>query len=138
MTISEKVAYLKGLADGMKLDEASESNQLILKVIDVLGDVAESVDTLDDDISMLYEQVDAIDQDLGDIEEDFYDFDDEGDEDEDELNDLYQFEVTCPTCGTEVYFDEEELQKGEIACPECGEILEFDIDEDESEADAEE
>ena len=37
MTISEKVAYLKGLADGLDLDqETSKEGKLIAKIIDVL------------------------------------------------------------------------------------------------------
>ena len=40
MTISEKVAYLKGLADGLDLDqETSKEGKLIAKIIDVLEDV---------------------------------------------------------------------------------------------------
>ena len=37
MTISEKVAYLKGLADGLDLDkEPSKEGKIIAKIIDVL------------------------------------------------------------------------------------------------------
>lgn len=40
MTISEKVAYLKGLADGLDLDkEPSKEGKIIAKIIDVLEDV---------------------------------------------------------------------------------------------------
>ena len=37
MTITEKVAYLKGLADGLDLDkDPSKEGKLIAKIIDIL------------------------------------------------------------------------------------------------------
>ena len=48
MTISEKVAYLKGLADGLDLDqETSKEGKLIAKIIDVLEDVGFAVEDLE-------------------------------------------------------------------------------------------
>jgi transposase len=38
------------------------------------------------------------------------------------------YDATCPSCGEEITFDEETLEKGSIRCPNCGEILEFDLD----------
>ena len=38
MTSSEKVAYLKGLMEGMKLDEASDTGKLLKVIADILGD----------------------------------------------------------------------------------------------------
>lgn len=38
------------------------------------------------------------------------------------------YDVTCPTCGEELSFDEETLKEGSIRCPVCGELLEFDLD----------
>lgn len=63
-------------------------------------------------------------------EEDYYD-EDEEDEDEDFAYDGVLYDVTCPTCGEEITFDEDTLSFGSIQCPECGEELEFDLDSDE-------
>ena len=41
MEISEKVAYLKGLAEGLKLDEETKEGKLIAAIIDVLDAMAE-------------------------------------------------------------------------------------------------
>ena len=53
----------------------------------------------------------------------------EGDEDEDEelSYDGVLYDVTCPSCGKEITFDEETLEQGSITCPDCGEVLEFDL-----------
>ena len=39
MGISEKVAYLKGLAEGLKLDAESNEGKLFAAIIDVLEDM---------------------------------------------------------------------------------------------------
>ena len=42
MEISEKVAYLKGLAEGLNLDTDSKEGKLIAAIIDVLDDMPRS------------------------------------------------------------------------------------------------
>ena len=133
MTITEKVAYLKGLAEGMKMDSSTNEGKLLLAMIDALDDIALTVSDLEDTVAELSAQVDEIDDDLGAVEEDLYgDEDDECcGEDEDFEDTLY--EVECPSCGDIICLDEEMLDEGEIDCPNCGEKLEFDFeDEDES------
>ena len=34
--LSEQVAYLRGLADGMKIDDSTNEGKLLLKIVDVL------------------------------------------------------------------------------------------------------
>ena len=63
----------------------------------------------------------------------------EEDEDEDEDEEIEYdgiiYDVTCPSCGEEISFDEEVLNAGSITCPKCGEELEFDLDEEDEEED---
>ena len=60
MTSSEKVAYLKGLMEGMKLDEASDTGKLLKVIADILGDMAEDIEDVESDLYDLSEEVDAI------------------------------------------------------------------------------
>ena len=53
----------------------------------------------------------------------------EGDDEEVEYDGV-MYDVTCPSCGEEISFDEETLELGSITCPSCGEVLEFDLGED--------
>lgn len=122
MTITEKVAYLRGLSEGMKIDETTNEGRLFKAIIDVLDDMAFSIADVEDGLDEVGEQLEAIDEDLGNLEEDFY-----GDDEEDEDQELY--EVTCPSCNETICLDYETLQSGEIECPSCGEHLEFDLDE---------
>ena len=54
----------------------------------------------------------------------------EDEEDEEVEYDGVMYDVTCPSCGEEISFDEETLELGSITCPSCGEVLEFDLGED--------
>ena len=140
MTVTEKVSYLKGLAEGLGIDENEKNGKVIKAIIDVLDDLAFTVADLEDGFDELIEQVDAIDEDLGSLEDDFYEDEDEddedyeddfGDEDEFDFGDETLYEVKCPTCGEVITIDEEMLDEGSTKCPNCGEELEFDMDEDE-------
>ena len=125
MTVTEKVAYLKGLVEGLDFDADKKETKDINAVLDVLEDLALAVSDLDDEMAVVTEQLDAVDEDLADLEEVFYEELDDCDCDCDE--DMY--EVECPNCGELIYFDEEIILDGKADCPACGEILEFEVDE---------
>ena len=121
MTVTEKVAYLKGLAEGMGIAEDSKEGKLLKAVMDVLADLAVSVEDLEDYTAELTEQVDAIDEDLDALESEYYGDDDCCDDEE-------YYDVCCPSCNEEFCIDEETLLEGSIECPNCGEQIEFDTD----------
>ena len=133
MTTTEKVAYLKGLMEGMKLDTETNEGKLLSVIADILADMAEDMEDLSGDLCDLGEEVDALSDDLRDVE-DFL-CDEEGDDEEDEEDDeddeepLF-FEVTCPACDKTITVDEDVLNLGSIQCPNCGEMMEFEFDED--------
>ncbi len=135
MTISEKVAYLKGLMDGLDLGDSKEA-RVLKAVADVLDDMALSVEDLESSVDELSEQVDSIDEDLGELEEDLYG--DEDDDDDCDCDDEELYEVECPSCHDTICVDEEMLDEGEMECPNCGQLLEFDLDIDGCGCDCEE
>ena len=143
MTTAEKVAYLKGLMEGMNIDRESNEGKLFSVIADILNDVALDIEELESDIFDLGEDVDAISDDLSDVEdylfededEDDYDDDDEDYEEYDEDEEPLFFEVTCPACENTITVDEDVVNLGAIQCPNCGEMLEFEFDEDEEEDD---
>ena len=128
MTITERAAYIKGLAEGLGIDDSTKEGKIINALIGAIDDMSLTISDLESQIDELSEQVETID-------EDFYDLDDEcgcdceDDEDDDYLDgDLY--EVCCPTCGDTVCIDSDMLEEGQTTCPNCGELLEFDLEED--------
>ena len=69
MEISEKVAYLKGLAEGLALDTDTKEGKLIAAIIDVLDDMAEKFVDLEDELCDVEDGLDAVSDDLSDVEE---------------------------------------------------------------------
>ncbi|MGN0452687.1 MAG: CD1247 N-terminal domain-containing protein [Ruminococcus sp.] len=138
MTLTEKISYIRGLADGLKLDENKDEVKVLNAIMELLEDMAVSVADLEDLYDEMSDYIDEVDEDLAALEEDFYDecgccdCDDEFDCDdccsEDDFDtDTAYYEVTCGKCGEVICVDEDVLLEGEINCPQCGELLEFDF-----------
>lgn len=120
MTLLERVAYIRGLVEGLGIDEKDPMGRVVSEIVDVLDEMAASVEDMDNYMTELDEYVGEIDEDLEAVE-DFLDEEcDCADED-----DFYS--VVCPNCGEEFCVDDETAQKGELNCPNCGEELEFDM-----------
>ena len=139
MEITEKGAYLKGLLEGMELDTEKKEGKLLAAIIDVLDDIALEIEDLKDYADELGEGLDAVSDDLEDVEDVLFEEDEDEEEDyEEDLDDDEDcYATTCPTCEENIYFDESILEEGEVICPNCGEKLEFDLSSLEEEEEAE-
>ena len=85
----KKVSYLKGLAEGFKLDESKDENKLISGILDCLEMVSDELNILQTDFNQLEEYVNMVDDDLSDLEmifenDDLWDDDDFDDDEEDD------------------------------------------------------
>lgn len=152
MTITEKAAYIKGLVDGIELDESAKETKIIKALVDIIDDMALSIADAEDDIAVLADEIDdieehleAVDVDLADVEDivydeyDFEDFDDDCDFDCDccdgcDVEDYedFEYEVECPECGEIFCFDESVFEDDEpLTCPNCGMVIdEIEIEDD--------
>ncbi len=133
MTVAEKVAYIKGMFDGMALDtETSKEAKLLGAIIDVLEEVSLNLEDIEGDIEVLAEEIEAISDDLEVVEEelfeDDYDYEDEDEDDYDEDDDF--FEVECPNCEEELVIDASVLEAGVIQCPNCEERFAIDLSDE--------
>ena len=124
MGISEKVAYLKGLMEGLNIDEQTNEGKLFTAIVDVLDEIALEIEDLTDEVMELGDGLDVVSDDLSDVEDMVYD-DDDDDDDDDEEEECYA--TTCPECEEEIYFDDTVLEDGALLCPNCGAKLEFDL-----------
>lgn len=122
MTVSEKVSYLKGLAEGLDFDKNSKEGKILSAIIDVLDDMAYTIEDLDEGYTELSEYCEDIDKDLGDLEEYIYGDDEEEDEEDD---DLYTYK--CPNCGEEVFLDDEDFNDEDLKCPYCNTEMELEL-----------
>lgn len=105
MTIVEKAAYLKGLAEGLGVDQESKDGKLWNAVIDLVSDMAQEVE---------------------DLQESNLDFADVLDEISDELE--YLEELTC-----DLDSPEDDCSGDCASC--CFDCEDFDEDEEEEEED---
>ena len=136
MTTAEKVAYLRGLAEGYGTDPATKEGKLLATIVDILEDLALDQEDLNGALAELGEGLDAVSDDLEDVEELLFGDEEEDDgEDEDDEGEPWDgetvfYECQCPNCGETVTFEESVLAGGSIQCPACGETLEFDTEEE--------
>ncbi|MCI9473007.1 MAG: hypothetical protein HFF31_03255 [Flavonifractor sp.] len=128
MTISEKVAYLKGLAEGLDIDtEKSKEGKLISVMIGILEEVGLSIEDLEENTVALGEEIDALSDDLSDVEQ--LVFEDEDEEDGCGCEDGDFFETDCPSCGETLVIDAGVLDEGVIQCPSCKQKFALDLDD---------
>ncbi len=123
MTISEKVAYIQGLFDGLKLDtEKSGEARILSEVLDVLKEVGQQLDGMDAAMDQFDEELDTLGDAVADLEEAVFDDGDEEGAGSDGLDgeDEDFFEIPCPTCGEDLVVDDEALAAGVVDCPVCG------------------
>ena len=139
MTISEKVAYIQGLYDGLGLDgEKSGEARIISEMLDVLREVGQQLDGMDAAMDQFDEELDTLEDTVADLEEAVFDGGDEPmpddsfggyDDDED------FFVVPCPTCDEELVIDDEALAARVVDCPSCGGKFALSFDDEEESAD---
>ena len=148
MTVSEKVAYLKGLIDGMGFDADSKNGKLFHIISDILEDLAGDVLELRESSLEMAEDIDALTDDLADVEDFVYEGEEEderalpgcgyccgGSEDEEDDGEPVFFDVTCRSCGKTITVDEDIFDLGTVQCPNCGEMMFFGEEEDEPDKD---
>lgn len=122
--ISNRAAYLKGLADGLKLDTETNEGQLIDGILNLLTDMAEEMEMLNEEQGFIADKIDEIEDVIEIIGDETF-----GD-DYDDMDDMYT--LVCENCGAEIDLtgdDLDDIADGVFACPDCGEIIELDFDD---------
>lgn len=142
--LKARVSYLRGFTEGLELGEESKEQKVLQRIIDLLEDMTDEIEQLSIDYEELFEYTEAIDDDLTELEDDFYDEDDEDDEDDgyydgDILEEFADgFSMECPNCREIVVVDESILDHDdsiEVTCPGCGEVVLVDDEEWEMDTD---
>ena len=147
MELNKKAAYLQGLVDGLGIDDTTKEGKIIKAMSALLGEMAETIESVDEDLSRAYDQINDLSDELEDLEADLYeDEDDEDDSDAEEETDEDDdandddiasepfYEVACPNCGETVYVSEDDLDAREANCAHCGVTFEVALEGDDEEA----
>lgn len=132
--LANRIAYLRGLADGLEVGEKSSEGKMMVEIIEILNEIEGELRELHARVEEAEDYVEAMDEDLEDIElylfeddEDLYetvvDCEDDDDEyaafydlDDDEDAHLFEgqedphldttYEFSCPCCNNEIYLRE--------------------------------
>jgi DNA-directed RNA polymerase subunit delta len=130
--LNSRMGYLRGLSEGLGINDDTKEGKIIRQLISFLDDIVESVQSMQEDYDELFSYVEAIDEDLTDLENGFFEDDDDDedyeDDDDYEEDDDYDvsFTVECPECRQEVAIDEDILEDEEsleVLCPNCGRVV---------------
>lgn len=122
--ISNRAAYLKGLADGLKLDKETTEGQLIDGILNLLGDMSEEMEMLDQEQAFLADKIDEMDDVIEMIGNEAFGVDYDDDDD--------MYTLACENCGAEIDLtgdDLDDIADGVFKCPDCGEVIELDFDD---------
>lgn len=140
MSAGERIAYLKGLVEGLNPDDA-QARKIYQAIIDALEGVALEIGEQAGLIEEQQEMLDELSEYCAQLEDDLFDLEEEvrgeeagmeedlfEEEDEDDEEDLFST-ATCPGCGHTFYFQPDEYEPGEqLQCPGCG--IEFPVPQD--------
>jgi len=141
--IKEQLAYLKGLAEGLNVGQSSPEGRVLLAMMEAMNEMVRSMDRLYMQQDQLESYLEAIDDDLTDLENEVFEEYDEDledlaieyeleDDDDivgmDDLDDsaIEYMEMACPNCGETVFVDEDVFESDEVVevlCPECEETV---------------
>ncbi len=145
MNTKEYSAYIKGLLEGLQLEQNKPETKVINALCGIIEQMAEDIETLKTNTQTLHDYAEELDEDLGALEELVYDeegcdcCDDDDDcdcdcccgchDDEDDDEDDSDFYCAmCPHCGEKVYFDDT-IDPEDILCPACHKPLVDDEDD---------
>ncbi|MGI6529123.1 MAG: CD1247 N-terminal domain-containing protein [Clostridia bacterium] len=123
----ERVSYLKGLADGMNISSDTSEGRLLREIIEVLDDIAMTVEELEDDFATTADDLEDRTEFLESVL-----FDDDEDEDYFDYDDEDIDTIVCPACKGIITFSEDQVNEDftVFTCPACGEEIELELYDD--------
>ena len=143
--LTDRAAYLRGLADGMGLTKDTNEHKLLLEMLELMNEMADKINELDEDVGEMEAYIEDLDEDLADIEDALFDDEDDDDcdcddddcdcDDEDEYEELEELAFDCPYCGKAVMLKAADIDYDESpVCEHCGKPFFTDVEvEDEDE-----
>lgn len=130
-SLTNRIAYLRGLAEGMDISEKSAEGKIVLELIDIIDDIAAEFRELHDRVEEAEDYVEALDEDLEDVE--LYLFEDEerlyktvgdcSDEADDDLAAYYDLDDEEDAFIYENVGDRHLDTTYEFSCPSCHEDI---------------
>lgn len=119
--VRRDLAYIQGLLEGNQTLKDKPEGIVFTRLVHLLDEMAEEHEQMQIRLSELEEYVEAVDEDLNELEVLMYE-----DEEEWEDEDIGFWKVICPDCQESVLVDEEFFEKEsdvDILCPHCDAVL---------------
>ncbi len=111
--LTERVAYLRGLVEGLKGRQDTREGKILLGIIEVLDDITRTIEQMQSAQNEIDKYVESIDQDLADLECEFF-----GESPEDML------QIECPNCHDIISIETVEgIENNDIICPNCNGLI---------------
>lgn len=121
--IRARVAYLRGLTEGLEIDETAPEGRLLRAIIDVLDDLAGQFEEMAESHSELLRYVEDVDADLSALEDVILREDGEAAEEPDEDDDEVE-QILCPECGEPLAVRWCQAEAAlDVVCPHCGRMI---------------
>ncbi len=124
--LKAKVGHIRGLIEGLGLEKSPKEGKVLLRIVEVLEEITDSLLDLDESYADLAEYAETIDEDLMELEDDYYEEDSEHSYYGEEAHQEGSFSFECPQCREIIYVDDSVLDEDEeleILCPSCGEVV---------------
>ena len=67
--LSERISFIKGLADGLELGEETKEAKVLSAIIELLDDMTFAVEELEEQQDLINEDLDDLDEIVGELEE---------------------------------------------------------------------
>ena len=109
MELNKKAAYLQGLVDGLGIDDTTKEGKIIKAMSALLGEMAEAIEGMDEDLSRAYDQINDLSDELEDLEADLYEEEDDEDDSDTEDEDAEDDDANDDDIASEPFY--------EVACP---------------------
>ena len=72
MKLTEKMAYLQGLIDGLDIDTNKKEGKVIVEMSKVMNEMVSYIEDLQGQVDEVTEYCEELDESLGDVEEELY------------------------------------------------------------------
>ncbi|MDI3299479.1 MAG: hypothetical protein QJR08_09960 [Bacillota bacterium] len=121
--LQARIAYLHGLANGLERVDGQQMGELMRGILEALDGIAGELEALREDASELDEYVQSVDEDLAQVENEFWSSPEEGSRQEQGAT----TSTECPNCNLVLEFQPsdfaDEEGRVELICPNCGETI---------------
>ena len=77
MELTDRAAYIKGLMEGLGIDDSTKEGKVLLAMSDLLSELTNAIVVLDEDLSVAYEHIDLLEDELADVEEELEELEEE-------------------------------------------------------------